>query len=663
MIVLNILELKMLHDLLYALNGYPGSIFKETLGKFEIIPSFLYISRNEEAALNYLLNLGSKYLTFQKFIQAHSKTLVCDKNSHHFIDGLQYGCYLKAFCIGLDEVLNEYRNTLLELEKEIVADSHQSLLHIQQKTEMFHSLFTVIYDIISTIKTKKSHGCQILNHVHRSSFSGNPFIRKNVLIILSSCQSALYKQLSNWLVYGLLIDQHSEFFIVSAAKKDLQCSSKNSLSCKVQNDMFEVDINFLPNYISLRVAKVICFIGSSLHLFEHNQSFYKNIDIIQEQSVDILHIQEILTQNQEEFLTDIHQLQQAKEFIVEDFEVCIDKIRRSVAKELWKLCVEQGKLISYIKMLKDLMLLGRGELFLAFIDEVGSLLKNPPSRVTGHDVQQIFLRSSAEIQSDDELQFQLFQLTINSSLPQKNPFANLHFVDNGWARLQWTFKMKWPLHTIFKPNVMEKYNHLFQFLLKVKRIQSALHKVWSIQMRKQQVSDASNNQLTNISLSTNLSTNVQCQCRSQMQFFVDNLQYYLQADVLESHFSHLLKKIQKNSDSDFESITIAHDNFINALLSQCFVMSGVVCTSLIEILDLCEQFCDVIVTSSLNVSKEEVNEQINMLWKLYLKKTYLFFQVLNGVCSSQCNPHISQLTLRLDYNRYYSETISKSMID
>ena len=654
----------MLHDLLYAMCGHPGSIFKESFGKLEVLSALPQLSPNEKNALDHLLILGTKYMHFNKFLTLHLSPL-----SESALNGneLKQGCYLNAFCLGLDGVLFDYRDCILQLEKDVVADPFLSLLYIQQNTEKYHVVFDALIEVMKCITTRKSHGCQILSILHKFSCSGNPYVKEALLKIMSRCHIVLFKQLSSWILYGLLIDQYNEFFItcsVSATNSSRSSTDRSSVS-SFENctENFDVELSRLPSYIPLRIARMIRFIGSSLRLFECNKKWSMSDSSKISTGSNIVppdfKAAEILQNNEEEYLRDLKQLQNAQELVVEKFEVCIEKVRSAVAKKLWKLCVEEGKLISHLNILKDFLLLGRGELFLVFIDEANSILKTPPSRVTEHDVQQLFLKSAAKVHIEDDLPLQHFHLTI-----QQDPnaglrsFVSFSSVDDGWSRLGMTFRVKWPLQTIFTPSVMEKYNLLFTFLLKVKRTQIALQKIWTVQMQTQQTRDIGNDSLITPNSMPEGQTleALLWQCRSQMQFFIDNLQYYLQADVLETHFTNLLHKIQETDEKfhDFERIILVHENFVNALMSQCFVMSGAVCSSLIEIMDLCQQFCDVVVTSSLLISRKDIYEQIIKLWNLFSKKSFVFFQVLSGVSSSQCNPHISQLTLRLDYNRHFS---------
>ena len=82
--------------------------------------------------------------------------------------------------------------------------------------------------------------------------------------------------------------------------------------------------------------------------------------------------------------------------------------------------------------------------------------------------------------------------------------------------------------------------------------------------------------------------------RSHMQFLVDNFQYYLQADVLETQFQLLTKKMmtlkvrncapirsqirlctRSFSVQDYDSIRAAHDDFLTNLSRLCFLNARV----------------------------------------------------------------------------------------
>jgi len=55
-------------------------------------------------------------------------------------------------------------------------------------------------------------------------------------------------------------------------------------------------------------------------------------------------------------------------------------------QQLWLLVVENADFVSHLRTMKEFFLLGRGELFLAFIDTANSMLCVPPSHATHRGV-------------------------------------------------------------------------------------------------------------------------------------------------------------------------------------------------------------------------------------------------------------------------------------
>ncbi|CAL1526599.1 unnamed protein product, partial [Lymnaea stagnalis] len=155
-------------------------------------------------------------------------------------------------------------------------------------------------------------------------------------------------------------------------------------------------------------------------------------------------------------------------------------------------------------------------------------------------------------------------------------------VETGWDVLGLTYSVQWPLHIFFTPVILEKYNRVFSFLLAVRRTQLDLQHCWSLQMY-------------NKAAFVSPAASVTWQLRTHMAFLVDNLQYYLQVDVIESHYKILLDKI--NSTKDFEAVKLAHERFLSSLLAQSFVHMRTVFSCLQEILKQCSSFCRLLVTA------------------------------------------------------------------
>ncbi|XP_017712947.1 gamma-tubulin complex component 4 isoform X9 [Rhinopithecus roxellana] len=629
----------MIHELLLALSGYPGSIFtwnkrsglqdwaKYTAPKHLVSQDFPFLHPSETSVLNRLCRLGTDYIRFTEFIEQYTGHV--QQQDHHPSQqgqGGLHGIYLRAFCTGLDSVLQPYRQALLDLEQEFLGDPHLSISHVNYSLDQFQLLFPSVMVVVEQIKSQKIHGCQILETVYKHSCGGLPPVRSALEKILAICHGVMYKQLSAWMLHGLLLDQHEEFFIkqgpssgnVSAQpeedEEDLGIGGLTGKQLRELQDLrlieeenmlapslkqFSLRVEILPSYIPVRVAEKILFVGESVQMFEN-------------QNVNLTRKGSILKNQEDTFAAELHRLKQQPLFSLVDFEQVVDRIRSTVAEHLWKLMVEESDLLGQLKIIKDFYLLGRGELFQAFIDTAQHMLKTPPTAVTEHDVNVAFQQSAHKVLLDDDNLLPLLHLTIeyhgkehkaDATQAREGPSRETSPREapaSGWAALGLSYKVQWPLHILFTPAVLEKYNVVFKYLLSVRRVQAELQHCWALQMQRKH-------------LKSNQTDAIKWRLRNHMAFLVDNLQYYLQVDVLESQFSQLLHQI--NSTRDFESIRLAHDHFLSNLLAQSFIL----------------------------------------LKPGFSRQSSLLFKILSSVRNHQINSDLAQLLLRLDYNKYYTQ--------
>uniref|UniRef100_A0A8C7TUP0 Gamma-tubulin complex component n=1 Tax=Oncorhynchus mykiss TaxID=8022 RepID=A0A8C7TUP0_ONCMY len=585
----------MIHELLLALSGYPGTIF--TWNKrtgLQVSQDLPFLHPSETSVLNRLCKLGSDYIRFTEFIEQHTGHV--HQQEHHSIQTNQAGLngvYLRAFCTGLDSMLQPYRQALLDLEQEFLGDPHLSISHVNYMLDQFQLLFPSVMVVVETIKSQKIHGCQILETVYKHSCGGLPPVRMALEKILAVCHGVMYKQLAAWMLHGLLLDQSEEFYVKQGPSaggaaanqeedeedlgigglsgkqlKELQdlrlIEEENMLAPSLQQ--FSLRAEMLPSYVPIRVAEKILFVGESVQMFEnHNHSPSRAGSILKHQ--------------EDMFATELHRLKQQPFFSLVDFENLIDGIRSTVAEHLWTLMVEESDLLGQLKVY-----------------------------VTG-------TREGATPPQE--------------SSPREVP-------PTGWAALGLAYKVQWPLHILFTPAVLEKYNVIFRYLLSVRRVQSELQHCWALQMQRKH-------------LKSNQTDAVKWRLRNHMAFLVDNLQYYLQVDVLESQFSQLLQQI--NSTRDFESIRLAHDHFLSNLLAQSFILLKPVFHCLNEILELCHNFCS-LVSQNVAPLDERGTAQLDILVKGFSRQSFLLFKILSGVRNHQINSDLGpDMTLHYTLGR------------
>uniref|UniRef100_A0A8C2LFF0 Gamma-tubulin complex component n=1 Tax=Cricetulus griseus TaxID=10029 RepID=A0A8C2LFF0_CRIGR len=596
----------MIHELLLALSGYPGSIF--TWNKWsglQVSQDFPFRHPSETSILNRLCWLGTDYMRFTEFIEQNTGHV--QQQDHHPSQpgqGGLHGIYPRAFCIGLDSVLQPYRQALFDLEQEFLGDTHLSLSHVNYSLDQFQLLFPSVMVVVEQIKSQKIHGCQILETVYKHSC-----VQSALEKILTVCLGVMYKRLSAWMLHGLLLDQHEEGpssgNINAQAEEDEEDLGIGGLTGKQLREpqdlrlieeenmlapslkQFFLWVEILPSYIPVRVAEKILF------MFENQNVNLKRKGLV-------------------------------------DFEQVVDRIRSTAAEHLWKLMVEESDLLGQLKIIKDFSLLGQGELFQAFIDTAQHMLKTPPTAVTEHDVNVAFQQSAHKVLLDDDNLLPLLHLTIEEGPSREmSPPPPREAPASGWAALGLSYKVQWPLHILFTPAVLEKYNVVFKYLLSVCRVQAELQHCWALQT---QCKDLKSNQ----------TDAVKWRLRNHMAFLVDDIQYHLQVDVLESQFSQLLHQI--NSTRDFESIQLAHNHFLSNLLAQSFILLKPVFHCLNEILDLCHSFYS-LVSQNLGPLDERGAAQLSILMKGFS----------HHVRNHQINSDLAQLLLQLDYSKYYTQ--------
>ena len=92
----------------------------------QIVPGLPFIHPSERDLLNKVCRLGTFYMQLREFISEQNTTIFClvPKLSPQTTDGGRGrggGLYLKALALGIDNVLNDYRQSLVKLEQKVTS--------------------------------------------------------------------------------------------------------------------------------------------------------------------------------------------------------------------------------------------------------------------------------------------------------------------------------------------------------------------------------------------------------------------------------------------------------------------------------------------------------------------------------------------------------------
>lgn len=382
--------------------------------------------------------------------------------------------------------------------------------------------------------------------------------------IQRSVYTIFIQQLCQWIMYGKFVDLYEEFFIIhvdtnKSSEKKPPYSTQASITSfhmssepSVNLDLWHYEINFdmLPHYFPRSWAEKVLFIGQTVLMFNSDPRELTNDASSDAFLTNTVEKQSVWGEQEHMFFQKFHELQEVDKLTVITFEQIIDEIKRCVTEHLSEIAITEADLSKQLKLIKDFYLLGRGELHYEFIRGLKPLYDNVITANTVRDINRTFQVAAASVNIHDDVDLFFFEMI-------KEETDSFVYETRGlFTFLDLRYKIKWPLHLMFSPKVLEKYNDLFRFLIRIKKTQHDLHDVWCYH---REIKVQRNNELL--------------QLRNKLMFLIDNLQYYLQVDVLESQFSIMMNKI--NETRDFEQIQRAHSCFQANILGLCFLLESV----------------------------------------------------------------------------------------
>jgi len=591
----------MLHELLVALRGHPGYIFCEKGSSLAVNGSLTFFHPCEVAIINQLLEVATDYRALSKFISKH---LSCGAEGG--------GMYLEAVCQGLDLVLDPYRETVTQLERDMLADGDTVPLSLVQHRLLPHRpVLRSLMLLVQKLEQEQPPGVMVLDLVYKASSSGVAGVGAALRKVLAEGHKVLYKQLLAWLLQGALYDPNGEFFIVKEDGEESLLVGEDGDTSRSKSGRYKLDYDLVPGHISHRLAEKIYFIGESIQLFESDRR-------IEVQGA-------VLREREAEFYQALTKLRDKEEFVVAEFSQFVDRIRESVSTHLHHLVVVECGLVGELRIVWDMFTMARGELFHAFIRLADKRLSVPPTGATQHDVSQAWM--SAIMSHTDAEENILGRVVL---------LVGRDTTKVGWEQVSLQYAVPWPLHLVVTPSALEKYNLIFSFLLLVRRTQSALHQLWAEAMFKSRVSKRQGEKSENI-----VEVDTVAQTRQHMTFLVDNLQYYLMADVLETQVAALTSKLA-NSTS-FEDVRNFHDVFLSQVQASIFLLNAPVNKCLVNTLSICLQFC---------ISTDQ--NTITTLCTSFSRHSSLLLQLLTSLRHQLAPTSLAQLLTRIDYNRFFS---------
>ncbi|XP_066263011.1 gamma-tubulin complex component 4 [Euwallacea similis] len=651
----------MIHELLFNLWNNPGngviSDDNDWTHHFEL-PQFLHPA--EETLLQSIIQIGSNYhkiTSFTNEILSENSILSAINNPRSTEEDLntkiQNGLYLKAFCNGVQDALEDYRKEIIRLENTFLEYPQLSLSYVLSAVDKYKGLFTVLKSMIFKIQSENLYGCLLMSGLQKYIACGIVQLEKAASIILKAINTVFYQHLCNWVICGDLVDPYNEFFICDGKVADEnflypeQMSERTAVPSvnKIKRPpivrKFYINWDMVPKFISQDSAESILFMGRIVWILRNDPKRMEYTGDYQTNfRRDIWEGKEIEYYNKIRSVGD-------QSLSAGEFRSVTEECRSKLTKYLWSVMLKEGNLVEHLKLIREYYALGRGELFQQFL--AVNNIKDVPSDSLLQQINTLFHETARKIYGENDKSYIRFELTCPGGQISRTKL---------WQSLHLNFEMQWPLHIIFHPEVIGFYNKLFSFLLRLKKTQINLFKLWTYHTFSQHKIDRRVWML-----------------RQNLLFLVDNLQYYIQVNVIEAKFSILMKAVE--SANELEDVIKIHHEFVVNLLTESFLLSldepqesghkhrlyqmptlqhnppSKVYNIITRLLKLCDEFCLSAKSWEAELTEPDLEE-----FDIFQKRTDIIIDTLLVLLYSLHGKvrgnHLLQLVLHLDFNKYFS---------
>lgn len=527
---------------------------------------------------------------------------------------------MQALADGMNKVLDPFRQKLLALEKEQIHNPNMSLNYFFTQVRVYDSFFYFLQRFITELKTQRLHGCAILTLLSKHNFHGDPKVMEAIKTIRQSVYAVFLRQLSQWLIDGRIIDLHEEFLIVH---RDVSNKSRNihsfgatpyqsvtttvatiSETTSVNSDLWQYQIAYelLPPSFTPSWAEKVLFIGQTVRMLNDDPRIAAKKMAIWNDGDDYdMEVGSLWNKQEDVYFNKIQMLHGSNSADVGAYERVVNEIKQYVTERLSEIAFNQADLIKHLRLIKDYYLLGRGELFLEFIiqTELITAARDNTNEHLAGDVNRAFQSALNRTFIDLE------QITMHLPVEYNELELSCDFENDPYVYLKLVnlkFNVKWPLHLFFSPVILDRYNQLFRFLLQIRKMQNDLHTVWRLHRDRKVAGNSLMSQL-----------------RNKLLFLIDNLQYYLQVDVIEGQFSILINAVQNSKD--FEFIQRAHSIFQANVMSLCFLIN---CST--------SESANLLNATSANNRVEDVENPVLVILNKIMKNIRMFCSLNENCC-------------------------------
>ena len=330
--------------------------------------------------------------------------------------------------------------------------------------------------------------------------------------------------LRSWIYDGELSDPYLEFFVVEQQDSDSSGDSKKGGATSVWEDKYKLNNSMVPTIITDDFADKVFLIGKSLNFIRYGCGDSAWVESYSKSTSRELRYGDTA-----------------------NLERSIDEAYKTTMARLTHLMEEKFRLSEHLEALKRYLLLGAGDFIAVLMESLSANLDRPANTQYRHtltaQLEHAVRNSNAQYDSPDVLR------RLDSRM------LELSHGEIGWDVFTLEYKIDPPVDVIVTPYGSKQYLKVFNFLWRVKRVEFALSTTWRRCMTGARGVLAS--------VADKLGSDwKRARCAvAGMIHFVNQLQYYILFEVIESSWNELQAGITK-PDATLDDLIKAHREYL-----------------------------------------------------------------------------------------------------
>lgn len=538
----------------------------------------------------------------------------------------------------VEQELRNYLGVVSVLETEIRNKGNVTIRRCALLLKEATLALRVLAALLEECAGKK--GGQILSIIYRLTFDGEDTVAKfasRILILISASWNNILK---SWLSHGVLQDPYGDFFVnftTPYADEKYQELIRIGKGAD-RSSLFSFDKQNIPAYISEAVAAKIYEAGHSLYFVRVDCQLSswvekRRVELTAEEICDLNFCGSLKTK--------------------------VQLIYDEVVQYLNNVLREKFHLDDHLRGIKSYLLIGQGDFFQTLLDNIAPALARPSNTLFRHDLTSALEASIRESNARFDKEWVLRNLDAR--------ILELGHGALGWDVFTLEYHLQPPLDGLLMATAEKKsYLRIFNFLWRIKRVSHALNNGW----RRMRIETFARTQ--------SVLSNIWYKCRlamGQMIHFINELQYYIIFEVIESSWTRLQEKLAKQVTVD--QLQKYHQQFLSDIMSKGLLHTDNLVADLHSLLKFAIQMSSIIdgvfeiqyrrLTGGKQLEHEmddeeggayherldTLSEQIDLVQRGFEDGLVSLLRVLQSVNDED----VQFLTTRLDFNGYYHTNV------